>query len=235
MKRIAYLIQTKLPNYKEYAFYAYNMPYNHQWWEEKYIRWDKLLAQTPFTSLRNQCGSVPLTRQMIIDMFRQKKYYDGFLCAMVWGNIGTNLGGQKCFTSVFDINNKQKIDADIHNVISLLQQGYIQQAYQSLQSSGANKIGRIGEAFFTKLLYFSGAAINNPILYPSPIIFDRIMHDVYDTIVHIIGYQSPHGATARYMDYCSKMEELRNLLILPTSGHVEALLFCPGIRNYIFH
>ena len=36
MERIANLIQTKLPNYKECAFYAYNMPYNHQWWEKKY-------------------------------------------------------------------------------------------------------------------------------------------------------------------------------------------------------
>lgn len=233
MKRIANLIQTKLPSYKEYAFNAYNMPYNHQWWENKYDSWDKSLPNTPFASLRDQYGSVPFTRHMIIDLFRQKKCYDGFLCAMVWGNIGTNLGGQKCFTSVFDINNKQKINVAIHNIINLLQQGNIQQAYQSLLNGGTNKIVGVREPFFTKLLYFAGESICD--INPQPLIFDRVMHEVYNKFKNDTNSQYSQGFVNVYIDYCTKMEKLRELLFLPTAGHVEALLFCPGIRNYIFH
>lgn len=232
MKRIANLIQTKLPNYKDFAICAYNMPYNHQWWENKYIRWEKSLIKTPFTNLRNSYATLPLNRQMIMDLFRNDNYYDAFLCAMIWGNIGANLSGQKCFTSVFCKDNKADIEQHLSNVIDLLQKKEVVQAYQSLLWGGTNKIDGVGESFFTKLLYFAGGSICD--LNPQPLIYDSVMHEVYKKFQNKIGFQTPQGFVNEYMDYCTKMDELRNLLSLPTAGHVEALLFMPGIREYVF-
>ena len=230
MKRIANLIQTKLPNYEAYAFCAYNMPYNHQWNETKYTNWSN---GTSFTNLKDQYSSVPLNRQMIIDLFKMGYYYDAFLCAMIWGNIGTNLGGQKSFSNVFCTTNKAQVEQSVINVISLLRNRNVPQAYQSLLIGGTNKIAGIRESFFTKLLYFAGESICG--LNPQPLIFDSVMHGVYNKILNITRSLSPHGFVNVYMDYCTKMEKLRELLFLPTAGHVEALLFCPGIRHYIFH
>ena len=43
-----------------------------------------------FEALKKKYGSFPLTRDMIIDLFRQDKYFDGFLCAMVWDYLDTS-------------------------------------------------------------------------------------------------------------------------------------------------
>ena len=230
MKRIANLIQTKLPNYKDFALCAYNMPYNHQWYETKYNNWAE---GTSFQKLKDHYSSLPLNRQMIMDLFQKGNYYDGFLCAMIWGNIGANLSGKECFTSVFNEANKSKIEQHLINVIDLLQNKDVVQAYLSLSNGGVNKIDGVGESFFTKLLYFAGGSICD--LNPQPLIYDRVMHGVYKEFQHKIGFQTPQGYVNEYMDYCTKMDELRNLLSLPTAGHVEALLFSPGISNYIFH
>lgn len=230
MERIANLIQTKLPNYQEFALCAYNMPYSHQWWENKYSNWAN---GTSFKGLKDNYSNLPLNRQMIMDLFQKGNYYDGFLCAMIWGNIGANLSGKKCFTYVFSKANKSKIEPKVINVIELLQNRNIDRAYLSLSNGGVNKIDGVGESFFTKLLYFAGGSICG--LNPQPLIYDSVMHEVYKEFQKIIGFQTPQGYVNEYMDYCTKMDELRNLLSLPTAGHVEALLFCPGISNYIFH
>jgi|GEM_PF-4667014 len=229
MERIANLIQTKLPNYKEFALCAYSMPYNHQWKEKKYSNWSN---GTSFPNLKDKYSNLPLNRQMIMDLFKNGNYYDGFLCAMIWGNIGANLSGQKCFTSIFCEGNKAEIEQRLTNIIGLLQNKDVAQAYLSLLNGGANKIDGIGESFFTKLLYFAGGSICD--LNPKPLIYDSVMHGVYNEFQNKIGFKLPQGYVNEYMDYCTKMEELSNLLSLPTAGHVEALLFCPGISSYIF-
>lgn len=229
MKQIANLIQTKLPNYQAFALCAYNMPYNHQWNETKYNNWAE---GTLFQKLKDKYSSLPLNRQMIMDLFQDGNYYDGFLCAMIWGNIGANLSGKKCFTFVFGEDNKAQIEPKVISVIDLLLNKDVAQAYQSLLWGGTNKIDGIGDSFFTKLLYFAGGSICD--LNPQPLIYDSVMHEVYSKFHKITGFQPPQGYVNEYMDYCTKMDELRNWLSLPTAGHVEALLFCPGISNYIF-
>lgn len=176
-------------------------------------------GNTEFKTIKGKYGNTPLTRDFIIDLFNSGKYYEGFLCAMVWGNIGTYQGGSKRFESVFNANNKNKIN----NVVNKVQNGYIDKAYCSLCKGGENYIAGLGEAFFTKLLYFAG--MTNVTLTPKPLIFDRNMKDIYKQLLSFIGASMPKGELNRYLDYCEKMEELRYLLKLPTAGHVEALLF----------
>lgn len=225
MNQVANLIQTKLPNYACIADCEFNKLYNHQWNESRYINWDMNQNNRPFDSLKNRYVKVPLTRTMIIDLFKSGNYQDGFLCAMIWGGIGVH-NRNSTLDSIFS----GKAQQCVKGAISLLQQGKIQDAYNSLLD-GDNYIEYIGESFFTKLLYFAGASITNPSLNPLPLIFDNVLKGIYGKIK---GYAPKNNDVATYLSYCSDMETLRQLLNLPTAGHVEALLFSPGIQAYFF-
>ena len=217
MKRVAALIQNKYPNYQELAKGMYNNNYDDKWEKPMYK------GNSVFEELKKKYGHLSLTRNMIVDLFKQGKYFDGFLCAMVWGNMGTYRGGKKRFQSVFDNSNKNKID----NVVAMLMNGDIENAYISLCDKNENGIIGLGVSFFTKLLYFAGASINN--LPFQPLIYDRIMSQRYTRILSIIGENKPRGEYDRYKDYCEKIEELRKLLKLQSVGQVEALLFTYAI------
>ena len=220
MNQVANLIHTKLPNYACIADCEFNKLYNHQWNESRYINWDMNQNNHPFDSLKRRYVKVPLTRTMIIDLFKSGNYQDGFLCAMIWGGIGVH-NRNNTLDSIFSGKAQQCVNA----AVSLLQQGKIQDAY-NLLLKGVNHIEYVGESFFTKLLYFAGASITNPPLNPLPLIFDNVLKGVYGKIK---GYAPKNNAVATYLSYCSDMETLRQLLNLPTAGHVEALLFSPGI------
>lgn len=196
--------------------------------------WKKGLYQgnDSFEALKMKYGSIPLTRQMIINLFAEGNYYDGFMCAMIWGGIGNNIKGKAIFNSVFSKTNKKEIVDKLKRVIRILQNGDVKTAYSTLQYSGENKIEGIGESFFTKLLYFAGAKMDS--LPIKPLIYDHIMDEAYNDILILTKSKIPNDPFERYEDYCQKMDELCYLLNLPTSGHVEALLFCPGIRDAIF-
>lgn len=230
MKTIANLIKTKIPNYAYFASCAFEVPYNHLWNDQKYISWSKSKG-CDFIRLKNQYSVLPLNRTMIINLFNQGNYYDGFLCAMIWGNIGANPKGKQIFQYVFDISNRNTILAKIQIVIQLLQKNDLPKAYNALYNGNA-KIKWIGESFFTKLLYFAGANISK--VNPQPLIFDSNMHTIYYKIMGVLNKPIQSNATNRYIDYCEKMEDLSKLLNLPTAGHIEAFLFCPGIRAYLF-
>lgn len=227
IEQVANLIKDKLPNYASLAECEFNKLYNHQWHEKKYSIWERDLKGSPlFSELKNRYGNVPFTRTMIIDLFKSGKWYDGFLCAMIWGNIGVH-NRNKTLDSIFCSKTQQCVNGVIYS----LQQGNIQDAYISLLPGNTNYIDYVGESFFTKLLYFAGASISELLLIPQPLIFDNIMKDVYREMT---GSTPKNCDVDTYLEYCQKMEEIRNLLYLPTAGHVEALLFSPGIRMYIY-
>ena len=223
MKNIARLIKTNFPDYKKLSEEEFNRNFQ--------VKWDKPMYQRndTFKTLKEDYSGKELKRQMIINLFREGKYYDGFLCAMVWGNMGTYRGGQNRFEGVFDVNKRDEISSKLEKVITLLQEGKEEEAYRSLCDKTYNGIIGVGEAFFTKLLYFAGAGINTD-LHPEPLIFDRNMREVYYAIVKNTG-EKKRGA--KYFDYCYKMEELSKLLGLQTAGYVEALLFRQDIRDFL--
>lgn len=226
MEIIANLIKTKFPNYKKWANDAYASSYNKQWEKQMYK------GNPTFENLKQMYNvkNNDLTRDMIIKLFEEKKYFEGFLCAMVWGNMGTYFGGKKRFDGVFNAAKQDEITSIINNVITLLQDDKLEEAYLSLCYKGENRIVGVGEAFFTKLLYFAGAAIDSEKLTIKPLIFDSKMHGIYNHILAQLGLpKKRQSAVKRYIDYCHKMEKLRALLNLPSSGHVEAFLFKNGI------
>lgn len=225
MNEIASSFKTQFPNYKNIAEEAYNRDYGNLWEKPMYQ------SNSTFLKLKQKYGSKPLNRDSIINLFNQGKYYEAFLCAMVWGKFGTYKGGKARFNKVFDAANKTTIEKNINGVINLLQQGNVACAFNSLCNNNCYKINGVGISFFTKLLYFAGASITNPPLNPLPLIFDNVLKGVYGKFK---GYAPKNNDVATYLSYCSDMETLRQLLNLPTAGHVEALLFSPGIRAYLF-
>lgn len=228
MEKFTNLVIQNFPNYKELAKEAFERNYNHQWERPMYQ------GNASFERLREKYGIMPLTRQMIIDLFKAKHYYEGFLCAMVWGNIGTYQNGRQRFESVFDDNNKEIICLRLERVIDLLENGDLNTAYSSLLDSNqenGNAISGVGESFFTKLLYFAGA--NCDCLAIKPLIFDNNIKIFYRRLLNMLNEGSPRGALNRYIDYCSKMDVAARLLGLQHSGYVEALLFRPDLRAFI--
>ena len=224
MKAIAQLIKTSLPDYEKKAEEAYNRPLNHLWNKEMYI------GNPAFEKLKNNYMDKDLTRDRIFELFREKKYYDGFLCAMVWGNIGTYRGGEKHFTDVFNAN-QQNIEDKIESVINILQAKNIKEAYYSLCYKHDNKIDGIAESFFTKLLYFASADISG--LPFQPLIYDKKMAKIYEKILYRLGTgQKPTIGYNNYANYCYTIEKLNQELKLKNAGYLEALLFQYG--NKIF-
>ena len=219
MERIATIIKTKDSNYVNSANEAFDIKYNSKWEKDMYQ------SNKEFQRIKGLYGNLPLTRDMIIDLFKQGKYFDGFLCAMVWGNIGTYQGGRQRFEDIFNESNKEKIN----RVVELVRSGDVEKAYLSLCDKTQNGIKGLGEAFFTKLLYFAG--MTRIVMKPKPLIFDRNIRIAYNNILSILNEPPQKGAFKRYWDYCTKMEDLRFLLNLPTAGHVEALLFKQEIRD----
>lgn len=209
---VTIIINMKGSDYVDSANTAFGTDYSSKWNKPMYQKNEEFLR------IKDLYGNMSLKREMIIDLFKQGKYFDGFLCAMVWGNMGTYRGGANRFNSVFDDSNKDKIN----RVVELVRSGDVEKAYLSLCDKTQNGIKGLGEAFFTKLLYFAGASQD---LKPMPLIYDSKMRIVYKKILSILGQNPPRGAFERYWDYYTKMEELRSLLNLPTAGHVEALLF----------
>ena len=221
----AELIKANIPNYKTEASDAFNKDFKKLWENKKYEKENIELYKLLKDKYRNE----KLNRQTIISLFKNEEtYYEGFLCAMIWGKIGSyNI---EWYNSVFKSNNEQTIK----KVVNLLKRGNIEGAYNYLRT-GTGKINGVNEAFFTKLLYFAGAALmeeNQSILPFQPLIFDSIMKGIYVRLSKfIIGSKIPDDSYERYKDYCNMMGKLNEYLGLDTPGHVEALLFRPVFRK----
>lgn len=224
------LIREKL-SLQNLAEGLYEMSYTSLWKRKMYNE------NKVFEQLRKKYGETPLNRQMIINLFKDENFYDGFLCAMTWGGIGSNVKGKAIFNSVFSKGNQKCISKKIKRVAQILNdeskesEERIRIAYLSLVDKNENGIEGIGESFYTKILFFVGAGIESLTL--KPLIYDRHMKDAYQNLLDkpITKAEQP---IEQYIDYCRKMEVLREQLNFPSSGHVEALLFQPTIRRVIF-
>lgn len=220
--KLAEEIKTKFPNYLELAECCFNR--SHDLWERPMYQ-----SNATFLSAKSIYGidgiNKVTTREQIINLFLKKKYYDGFLCAMVWGNIGTFQNGREHFESAFSANRDNVIKA-IENVQNHIIQGKVEDAYDSMCRNGENYIPGIGVSFFTKVLYFVGASCN---CIEKPLIFDstsiKILNRIYhDNKVKGKAYQSYR----HYHMFNQKMAEISTELQLPTPGHLEAFLFNCG-------
>lgn len=231
MMAIANLIKNKL-SLLNFAEGLYGLNYKSLWNRPMYN------MNNVFLQLKDKYKKIPLNRQTIINLFKEEKYYDAFLCAMIWGGIGSNVTGKEIFNSVFSEDNQASICEKIERVVQIIKdeskepEDRIQIAYLSLADKDKNGIEGIGESFYTKILYFAGAGIESLTL--KPLIYDRNMRDAYKLLMNRLNLPEIKEPLEQYIDYCRKMEELRDLLNFLSSDQVEALLFQPVIRRVFF-
>lgn len=129
-----------------------------------------------FPDLQNKS----IQRKDVADLFRKKKYYLGFITAMIWGGINATRPEKKDqfetinFYKVLNQEEK-KIYKIITNVKSLLVKGEYEKCFNYLDTDG--KINGVGHAYFTKLMYFIGYNENRIKL--KPLIFDKWTSNAY--------------------------------------------------------
>ena len=190
----------------------------------------------------------------------REKYYNGFVAAMLWGGINANrpVKGQAGnvettnFHKAFSVP-KEKITENLEQTRLWIAKDKIYELHAEYQD-GKFKIPGVGESFFTKLLFFAGMNTTNPV---KPLIYDKwtkIMHiwillshndfkkiDRYFSLKQIqngliwsqtpgLLYTKPGDASAAYMDYVQKMNQLAHSSQLNVSN-VEGYLFGNAMRG----
>jgi hypothetical protein len=123
-----------------------------------------------------------LNRDAIKDIYRNcneddlDSYFFAFISTIVWGsyiNSGGPIPRRKIqFESFF--KSKEEIINKVKSIKSLLSEGNLEDAYNSLLTGGKNKIENIATAFFTKILYFGSVWIPTNYKASMPLIFDSV-------------------------------------------------------------
>lgn len=166
-------IRRKFPNYKDLANCAYNRPYD---------LWGRRMYQgnAAFVDLKEKFGknNKVTTRKQINRLFKGGKYYDAFLCAMIWGNIGTYKNGKAHFNAAFSVN-KKDVEDKLKRIKNLLNENKIGEAFSSMTRGKNNAIPGVGVSFFTKALYFIGETCDITI---KSLIFDATSVNILNRI-----------------------------------------------------
>lgn len=219
-KSLADEIKSKFPNYKKLAEYDFNRCHD---------LWDRSMYQNNpvFKKVKRLYGNGykrVTTRQQIIDLFAKKKYYHGYLCALIWGNVGTYSKGKANFEKAFSISH-QRLRYLIKKFDSLLSEGKIGNTYD-LICNRDTKIKGLGVAFSTKILYFLGEANKYKI---QPLIFDRKSVEILNWLYRDAKVTNKAKlSNQHYEDFCKIMNTLSKELDLPSAGYLEAFLFNRG-------
>lgn len=210
-------IRSKFPNYKELANSAYNR--SHDLWERRMYQ-----RNAVFSNLKKKYGKGEkvTTRKQIIELFKDGKYYDAFLCAMIWGNIGTYKNGRAHFEAAFSTNQKD-IEDKLKKVMEYLTAGKIEDAFISMTKGKSNAIPGVGVSFFTKILYFMGEASGLTI---KPLIFDSTSVKILNRIYHDMNLPTKaHQSKKHYLSFVCEMNQLSRNLYLDSASYLEAFLF----------
>lgn len=214
-------IKSNFPNYVDLAYCCFDRA--HDLWGRPMYQGNPV-----FVGLKEKHGkdnSKVTTRSQIIELFKKGEFYDGYLCALVWGNIGTYQNGRANFTDAFSIS-EDDCNRIITNLKQIISEDNIRDAFISMCHGKDNCIPGLGVSFFTKILYFVGATLEN---HTKPLIFDSMSLRILNRIYKDAGIQRQARQTTQcYIDFCREMDSITKALDLPTPGHLEAFLFNCG-------
>lgn len=184
--------------------------------------------------------SEPISRQMVIDIFRGKDLYKAFVAAMVWGGINASRPkrghpGDLTTTDFYlALKNKRKGIADIMKEVERNIAISIDKAANCVVSS-KTRIEGVGPSFYTKLLYFLSFR-QNKFADVRPLIYDRWGRYMHAALLLDEGqglfseYYTPRfydrgGFTPRYVNFVRMMAQMSRDLDLDDPGQLEAFLF----------
>ena len=124
---------------------------------------------------------VPIQRDDVSKLFKNKEYYLGFISAMIWGGINASRPKETAKFETIDFYKLLKQDpklviAIIKQVENLLIKGKIKECFEFLQSD-EGKLHGVGYPYFTKLMYF--ISHQNSMIKTKPLIFDKWTSNAY--------------------------------------------------------
>jgi hypothetical protein len=129
-----------------------------------------------FPDLKNKS----IQRKDVAELFRKRKYYLGFITAMIWGGINATRPEKKNEFETINFykllkQDEKKIYKIITNVKYYLVKDEYEKCFNYLLNEG--KISGVGHAYFTKLMYFIG--YNEKRIKLKPLIFDKWTSNAY--------------------------------------------------------
>ncbi|MCF8326378.1 MAG: hypothetical protein K9I84_15580 [Leadbetterella sp.] len=124
--------------------------------------------------------SKTIQRKDVSELFRKKKYYLGFITAMIWGGINASRPRKKNEFETIDFykvlrQDEKKVLKIINKAKALLVDGEYEKCFQFLSDKG--KIEGLGHAYFTKLMYF--LSYTEKRIKLKPLIFDKWTSNAY--------------------------------------------------------
>ena len=152
-------------------------------WEYTY-NLEILCQSAKFNKIRD---SLPkqISREQIISVLDQKKFYTAYILIMLWGGIGQRPSTNKdkrseIAKSAFN-HSKDIIESIFINVINALNSDNldaIKTEYNSLEPGGDKKIPEVDVSFFTKILSFASQVADKRKI-------DLLIYDKWTKLVHI--------------------------------------------------
>ena len=187
----------------------------------------------------------PLSRQMVVDIFKTKDPYYSFIAAMVWGGINASrpMSGHPGDYSTTDFYSALKMGRkEIEDRLKLVQRK-IEANDNSYPMSIWDKdtaIKGVGESFYTKIFYFLGQTTNNT-SERIPLIYDRWGRYMHASLLldqskerffefYTPKFNSRRDFDVRYLDYLSVMKDASENLGLSDSGQLESFLFGTSLQ-----
>lgn len=175
-----------------------------------------------FINLKNEYSTVT-TRRQIIDLFKEGKFHEGYLCTLVWGNIGLNVNARTVFNDAFGVD-KESVVKRLSRVKEYLENGDIKKCCNYL-CRGEGHFPGVGVSFFTKLMYFIGEAYQIP-NDVRPLIYDDRSRQILQAIWNEQGVsRKATSGVGCYLAFNELMAKLSKELHLQSAGHLEALFF----------
>jgi hypothetical protein len=175
--------------------------------------------------------SIPLLidRSFIIDLYKNKRYYEAFVLSMVWGGINMTRPSEKGdlsstnFHKALEIG-RVKIETALRKSENYLLDGNIIGAYEIFKNE--NKIPGVGSSYFTKILFFQGLALK---IETKPLIYDK-----WTKFIHIalMIAENDHKSLLNY--YTPKSLEtniINSLSLIPVRSNKEESAYIDYVKR----
>lgn len=180
--------------------------------------WNDRLSQKGYAArveLNEHGGSARLTRSDLFERGAKANSADasldtllGFVCSVfAWGAGASQRGNSKRLESFTTSKDAQQNAELIRRAMASASEGDARAAYRTLVRPGDGRIGGLGPAFFTKILYFAseGAPRTRCLILDARVAANLARHG-WTSLPSVRGTYSYNWYTDTYVSYCELLE-----------------------------
>ncbi|MFE7033125.1 hypothetical protein ACFU9Y_22665 [Streptomyces sp. NPDC057621] len=154
-------------------------------------RWAQITAWPPALAPTSTVDDAAISRVQVAaavcDALRRDSFREALVATYVWGKGKRGTPGGSGPATLHKILAFDGLDTALATAITALREHSASRAYAALQG----QVPGLGPAFFTKFLYFTGAAVA-PAHGPRPLILDRVLATRLRQIAATIGRERAH-------------------------------------------